>query len=328
MIQSSKKIGLLLTNIGTPEAPTRKAVRQYLNQFLSDPRVVQFPKLLWQPILKGIILPFRSKRSAKLYQKIWRPNGSPLLITSKEQASALQKKLSTLYPETEIKVSLGMNYGAPSISTALRSLKHFQAEKIIVLPLFPQYSTTTTESTQDAVNKELSTWSTKPEIAFIKHYYQHEKYINAVTASITNHWQQEQKQNHLLFSFHGLPKSYINANEPYDDHCHKTAYLISEKLNLKKNEWSIAFQSRVGKKEWLKPYCIELLEKLPSEGISAVDVICPGFPTDCLETLEEIAMTNRQRFINAGGKIFHYIPALNATETHIDALAAVVNPGT
>jgi len=319
-----KKIGVLLTNIGTPDAPTPKALRRYLNEFLSDPFVVHLPKLLWQPMLKGIILPLRSRRSAKLYQKIWQSAGSPLLTTSKKQAIKLQSRLSTLYPETQFNVALGMNYGSPSIATALHLLKEFQPEKIIIFPLFPQYSKTTTASAFNTVKKTLLTWRNKPKIAFIDHYYNHEDYINALVNSIKKHWQDEQTQSHLLFSFHGIPKSYINPNEPYDQHCNQTAKLVARKLNLNHDEWTLAFQSRMGKKKWLGPYCIDLLEQFPTQGITSVDVICPGFSADCLETLEEISMTNQQRFIDAGGKKFHYIPSLNDTDAHINTLATII----
>lgn len=324
-----KRIGILLTNIGTPDAPTPKAVRCYLKQFLSDPRVVQLPKLLWQPILRGIILPFRSPRSVNLYKKIWQKDGSPLLTTSEQQMQYLQEYLTHSQPNLDVKIALGMNYGTPSISNAIKILRDYKVDKIITLPLFPQYSTTTTASTHDAAEQALSTCAPKPELKFINHYYNNKYYIDALVDSIKTHWKKElnQKPNqkYLIFSFHGIPTSYINPNEPYDHHCHQTARLVAEQLNLKDDEWAIAFQSRIGKTKWLQPYCVNLLESLPQKGITAVDIICPGFSADCLETLEEIAITNRQKFLNAGGKTFQYIPALNTSKKHIHALASIIN---
>lgn len=260
---AKRKIAVLLTNVGTPDASTPKAVRRYLNEFLSDPRIVSLPQLLWQPILKGIILPFRSRRSAKLYQKIWGANGSPLLTISEKQTVAIQDNLSKQNTDLTIKTVLGMRYGNPSIAQALQQLKLFQPEEMIILPLFPQYSATTTASSFDAINAVLKQWRYIPLLKLINHYYNDVGYINALAQRIKSHWQQYSKNNHLLFSFHGIPKNYINAGDPYADHCQQTASLVAEKLNLQPTEWSCAFQSRFGKQEWIKPYCVEHLQSLP-----------------------------------------------------------------
>lgn len=317
-------IGIVLANIGTPIAPTVKAVRKYLNEFLSDPRVIALPKLLWQPILKGIILPTRSRSSAKLYQKIWTDQGSPLLTISQAQAEHLQQRLQARHPQIEFKTVIGMSYGEPSIAKALTQLKEFYVEKIIVLPLFPQYSATTTAATFDAITHVLQRWRYLPDIKFINHYYNDANYINAIVTSVQQHWQQQGRNKHLVFSFHGIPKAYIDAGDPYASHCHKTANLIAESLQLNTGDWSLAFQSRFGPKEWLQPYCVDLLQQLPQQGIDSIDILCPGFAADCLETLEEIAKTNREIFLKAGGKHYHYIPALNTSKAHISCLEEII----
>jgi len=318
------RLGILISNIGTPDAPTTKAVRRYLNEFLSDRRVISLSPLLWQPILKSLILPFRSRRSAKLYQKIWSGTGSPLLKIAEKQCAAIQTHLKKNYANDEFRTALGMRYGNPSIPQAMTDLQSFHPEKIIVLPLFPQYSASTTASIADAVNLVLRKWRNLPQITFINHYYDNKNYINALANSIKTHWQQQGKKQHLLFSFHGIPKEYIDAGDVYASHCHKTATLVVDKLGVEPGQWSLAFQSRFGPKEWLKPYCVDVLTDLPRNKINGVDIICPGFSADCLETLEEIAQTNKKLFFTAGGKEFNYIPALNDHADHINCLASVI----
>jgi protoporphyrin/coproporphyrin ferrochelatase len=310
-------IGVLLTNLGTPEQATTAAVRRYLAEFLADPRVVEIPKFIWRPILHGIVLRTRPKKSAALYKKIWLPEGSPLLIYSQRLTQNLQQYL---YNQNII-VELGMRYGTPSIATALEKLKQKNISSLIVLPLYPQYAAATTASTFDAVTKVLKTWRYIPKLNFIQEYYTDVSYISAVADSIKKY---KPIDHFLLFSFHGLPKRSITLGDPYQQQCLATAQLIAEQLQLNSDQWQVAFQSRFGRTEWLQPYCDQTLRELPKRGIKHVSVVCPGFAVDCLETLEEIAQQNRAIFLQAGGKSFNYIPALNDTDKHINLLADLV----
>ncbi len=324
MKQSTKpKIGVLLTNLGTPSAPTPNAVRRYLAEFLWDPRVVEIPRPLWWLILHGIILRTRPHRSAKLYQKIWTDQGSPLLANSHRLAGAVQQQID-LRSEISFKIALGMRYGEPSIADALNNLRQQEIDRLLILPLYPQYSAATTASTFDAVSKTLQTWRRIPEITMISQYHVKPDYIAAIAASIQQQRTQISEPHHLLFSFHGLPQRFVDAGDPYQQQCHATVQKIAEKLQLSKEQWSIAFQSRFGKAQWLQPYCDKTLERLPAEGKKNVAVICPGFAVDCLETLEEIAMQNRDIFLAAGGENFHYIPALNHSAAHVDMLTQLI----
>lgn len=315
--------GILLANLGTPTAPTRAAVKQYLAEFLWDPRVVEIPRPIWWLILHGFILQTRPSRSAKLYKKIWLAEGSPLLVYSRELAITLEQTLAGAN-QNIYKVALGMRYGEPSIRNALQELREAGAEKIIVLPIYPQYAASTTGSIFDAVSKELQTWRYLPEIHFINGYADNSFYIKALVNHIQQHWQTHGKTQHLLFSFHGLPKKMLEQGDPYYCFCQKTARLVATQLNLASDDWSIAFQSRLGVAEWLKPYCAETLQAMPANNIKSVSVICPGFAVDCLETLEEIAITNRELFLQAGGERFDYIPALNASEQHVNMLVNLI----
>lgn len=310
--------GILLINLGTPAAPTIKAVRKYLAEFLSDPRVVEIPRWLWWPILHGVVLNIRPKKSVKLYQKIWTNEGSPLLSISQKQTLALQKKFDQEFSAT--KIMLAMRYGNPSIDEALKTLKQNNIQKLIVLPLYPQYSAATTASTFDKVISVLKKWRTVPEFIFINHYFDNPDYINAIADSIQQFWQQHGKGEKLLFSFHGLPQNSIAKGDPYYDQCQQTAKLIAEKLQLSEVAWQMVFQSRFGAQKWLQPYCDKTLEQLAKQGCKKIDVICPGFAADCLETLEEMAIRNKKIFLDAGGKQFHYIPALNDSSSHINTL--------
>ncbi len=316
---SHQTTGVILTNLGTPNAPTTKAVRSYLAEFLMDRRVVELPRPLWFCILYGIILPFRSRQSAKLYQSIWQDNGSPLLVTLQQQARALQEALQ----ENNIFITYGMRYGQPSIATALKQCKAKQCAKIIILPLYPQYSAATTASTFDAISKELRNWREIPEIHFINQYFSEPGYIKAIANSITSHWQQAGHSDKLIFSYHGLPKQFIEKGDPYYSHCQQTTALVAKELNLKSNDYVMTFQSRLGKAAWLEPYTDVALQQLGQQHKS-VAVICPGFSADCLETLEEINIRNREFFLDAGGKDFHYIPCLNASSEHIALLKELV----
>lgn len=315
-------VGILITNLGTPLAPTTKAVKNYLAEFLGDPFVVPLPKLVWWPILNGLILPTRASNSAKLYQKIWTPEGSPLLSFSQR----LTRKVAQISANCPIKfnVELGMRYGEPSIRAALKKLQATHIEKLIVLPLYPQFSSTTTASSFAEVGYQLKQLDFSPALTLIDQYAIEPEYISAITNSIQRFWQTHPPGQKLLFSFHGLPKKRIDQGDPYYNQCHETAGKIAYLLNLPSQTWSVVFQSRFGKQEWLKPYCDTVLDSLPKEGIKEVDIVCPGFPVDCLETLEEIAITNKRIFHNANGTTYHYIPALNDSDEHASALLSII----
>ena len=320
---SDSCLGVLITNLGTPQAPTTEAVRKFLAEFLWDPRVVEIPKPLWWLILHGIILRTRPSKKAEDYAKIWTDQGSPLLVISKQQRAALQLALDKECPGP-VQVELAMRYGEPSIQSALDQLKKINAQRILILPLFPQYSASTTASTFDSVAKELKRQRWIPELRMVNNYGTDAAYIDACVVQIQNYWQQHRRSRKLIFSFHGLPKRNLVQGDPYHCECHQTARLIAGKLNLKDEEWQLTFQSRFGKAEWLQPYTIETMAKLPNEGVKSIDVFCPGFSADCIETLEEINKQNRSVFLQSGGEIFNYIPALNTETAHINALAKIV----
>jgi len=321
--QQDAKTGILLVNLGTPDAPEPAAIRRYLAEFLSDPRVIEMPRWLWKLILHGVILRFRPAHIAPAYRSIWTKEGSPLLSTSKQQIEKIKTQLASRFDHA-IELSLGMRYGQPSIARALRELQAANVQRLLVLPLYPQYSATTTASTFDAVAAELMNWRWIPSLRMLNQYHDHPAYIETLADSVKTFWQTQAQPDMLLMSFHGLPKRYLLAGDPYFCHCQKTARLLAEKLGLHENQWQISFQSRVGREEWLKPYTDETLKALPGEGKKSVQVICPGFPSDCLETLEEINVQNRQWFIEAGGEHFDYIPALNASDAHIDMLCRII----
>jgi len=314
-----RAVGVLLANLGTPDSPETADVRRYLAEFLADPRIVERPRWLWKPILHGIILRVRPRRAARAYRKIWTGEGSPLLSIGREQAHRLQARLGT-----EIPVSLGMRYGRPSIAAGLQELRRKGVRRIVVLPLYPQYSATTTGSTFDAVSAELTTWRAVPELRFLNRYHLHPAYLDALAASVREAWSGRPRGERLIFSFHGLPRRYAEAGDPYPSECEQTAAAVAERLGLQADEWLLSYQSRFGPEEWLQPYTDETLRRLATEGVRSVDVIAPGFAADCLETLEEIAMANRDVFIDAGGKEYHYIPALNARSDHIEMMAQLV----
>lgn len=317
----STDIGVLLVNLGTPISPEPKEIRKFLGQFLSDPRVVEIPAWIWRPILTGLILPLRAPKTAKLYQKIWRPEGSPLLYYSQLQAEKLQAALSQRAKST-LKVALGMNYGTPSIQSALTELK--KSQRLVILPLYPQYSSATTASVFDAVGRVLKSWRSIPSLHMINHYADHKGYIAALTHSIKTHWQTNSVGEKLLFSFHGLPERRVKAGDPYFTQCHYTAHLVAKQLQLSSDQWQVVFQSRFGRQKWLQPYCDKTLISLANQGIKNIDVICPGFAADCLETLEEMEFRNKELFSSSGGEHLRYIPALNDQPEHIDALADIV----
>lgn len=320
---STPKIGILLTNLGTPDAPTTKALRRYLKEFLSDPRVVEQPRWLWWLILNGIILNVRPAKSAAAYRSVWGDEGSPLLVISRSQrdkiATLLQQRLGD-----NIHVELAMRYGTPSIRTGLEALREKGCRQLFVLPLYPQYSATTTASTFDAISNVLSSWRRIPALHFIDAYHDDPAYIEALAASVQTHWQQHGQAERLLISFHGIPERYFKAGDPYPCHCRKTVRLLREKLGLNEEQAQLSFQSRFGREPWMQPYTDETLKQWGKEGVKSVDVICPGFAADCLETLEEIAVENRHYFLDAGGHQYRYIPALNDNDAHIEALSRLL----
>ncbi len=327
----TKKTGILITNLGTPSAPTRTAVKLYLQQFLSDSRVIRLPQLLWQPILRLLILTTRPQKTAKNYRKIWLKDGSPLLVYSQTLVNKLQDQLNLQTTQQQpvcqpsYQVALGMTYGSPSIEKALQQLQH--CDQLIILPLYPQYSETTTAATLDAITSTFKNQVTLPSFTFVRDYYQNTLYLNAIAKSIESQWVQRGRSQQLLFSFHGLPVSQIERGDPYEKQCQYTANKIAQRLKLNNSQWQVVFQSRFGPKQWLTPSCTDTLKKLPSQGIKSIDIICPGFAVDCLETLEEIALSSRDVFLQAGGESYHYIRALNDNQTHIDLLTNIIeNP--
>ncbi len=318
---TTKKRGVLIVNLGSPDKASLMAVRRFLKQFLSDPRVVNLPRFLWWGILNLLILPFRPFKSVKAYREVWTEAGSPLIVFTE----SLVAKVSQYYQKKPlINVKMAMSYGKPSLNSALRQFKQEQVEQLIIIPLYPQYSSTTTASVFDAVTLELQKWRNIPELSFISDYHQNPVYIKAISDSIQKAWQQKPKNKLLLMSFHGLPEQLTKWGDPYFDQCHISAKLIAKSLGLKPKQWKIVFQSRFGRAKWLQPYCIETLMELPEQGFKAIDIICPGFAVDCLETLEEINMTNQSLFLSAGGDDYCYIPALNETQGNVDLMVDLI----
>ena len=318
-----ESLGVLLVNLGTPDEPTTGAVRRYLAEFLWDPRVVEIPRPIWWLVLNGIILTTRPARSAKAYAKIWTDQGSPLLLHTNDIARGIEDKLSARLSGA-VHVEVGMSYGNPSIESALAKLHANFVRRIVVLPLYPQYSGTTTASVFDAVTRILSRRRWVPELRFINHYHDAAGYVAALASSIRDHWDMHGRGERLLMSFHGVPKQTLLDGDPYHCQCQKTARLVAEALDLGDDEWHVSFQSRVGRAEWLRPYTDETLEAWGKERAGLVDVVCPGFSADCLETLEEIAMENATLFREAGGGDLRYIPALNAREDHVSFLSRTI----
>jgi len=320
---SPERIGVLVVNTGTPDSMRIADVRRFLARFLADPRVIELPRALWLPILHGFVLRTRPRRTAAKYRRIWRPEGSPLSVISRELRSALAVTLAqrVLAP---FSVELAMLYSRPSVPEALERLRECGAQRILVLPLFPQYCGAATGPVYDQVAAELERWRWLPELRFIAEYHDQPGYIEALRTSVTQHWEQHGRTRQLLISFHGIPESYFHQGDPYFCKCQKTARLLAEELLLKEDEWSVSFHSRVGPTKWLQPYTSEVLAQLPSRGTDEVTVVCPGFAIDCLETLEEIDIENRARFLASGGRKFLYVPALNARPEHARFLAELI----
>ncbi len=308
-------------NLGSPAAPTRSAVRSYLKDFLSDSRVVNLPRALWWLILHFVVLPFRSGKSAKSYRKIWSDQGAPLIFYTGQ----LTEKLTSSFKSMPIQVEMAMRYGQPEITQKLKSFQKQGISRLVVIPLYPQYSSTTTASVFDVVCKFYGREKYIPELHFVNDYYKNPLYIKAVADKINMHWSQTEKAELLLLSFHGLPAKLSEWGDPYAEQCHRTAKLIAERLQLAEKNWKIVFQSRFGKAEWLQPYCVNTLCELPEQGIKRVDIVCPGFAVDCLETLEEINMTNKKIFLEAGGESYQYISALNADRSQIEMLKSLIS---
>lgn len=313
------KSGVLLINLGTPQAPNPRAVREYLAEFLTDRRVVEFPAWLWYPLLKCVILPLRARRSASLYHSIWMDEGSPLTVYTQRLAEKLQINLGE-----EVKVVRAMRYGQPSIEAGIKVLLATGVTSIKILPLYPQYSAATTASCFDKISRLLQKSRVIPHLRFIASYFDHPLYIETLTKQLKKYLSTVTKNTYLLFSFHGLPQRCIELGDPYQQQCFTTVRLIAERLQLLSDDYQIVFQSRFGKTPWLQPYCDTLLQQLPTRGIKNVTVICPGFAVDCLETLEEIAKRYRALFLKAGGEEFNYISALNDSEEQVDLLATLL----
>jgi len=320
------RAGVLITNLGTPDAPDRQRLRRYLKEFLSDPRVVEFPRALWWLILNLIILNIRPSRSAEAYRKIWTEDGSPLLVYARRLVKAVGGRAAAHWARAP-EIELAMRYGQPSIAAALRRLHDAGVQRLLVLPMYPQYSGSTTGSTFDAVAAELARWRWVPELRFANGYYDHPLYIDALSRSIRRAWRVKRGEL-LVMSFHGVPERYLLQGDPYFCQCHTTARLLAGELGLAEHQWKVVFQSRFGREAWLQPYCDETLKALPAQGVRSVDVVCPGFSADCLETLEEIAMQNRELFEDAGGESFHYIPCLNDDHAHRDLVLGLIEEHT
>lgn len=318
------RAGILLINLGTPDEPTPQAVRRYLKEFLSDPRVVEIPRALWWLILNLFVLNVRPKNSAEKYMQIWTSDGSPLLIHARRQARLLQGFLGTRLGQS-LPVELGMCYGNPSVESAVRSLREQGCDRILVFPLYPQYAASSTGSAVDAVFKVLLKTRNVPELRTIRQYHDHPAYIAALAASVRKYWMVHGKPDKLVMSFHGVPRRSLDLGDPYHCFCQKTGRLLAEALGLDAQQCLVCFQSRFGRAEWLKPYLAQTLRELGKQRIGRVDVICPGFSSDCLETLEEIGMEGKATFLAAGGSEYHYIPALNESDEWIHAMVDIVS---
>ncbi len=318
-----QRIGIILANLGTPDAPTAPAVRRYLREFLSDTRVIEVPRLVWFFILRLLILPLRPRRVAEAYASIWE-SGSPIRTILLAQVAAVQARLQVLHPDLDITVLPGMSYGNPGFRHALDTLRAAQVEQVIVLPLFPQFSATSTGPLYDQLGDWVKQQRNLPGLHVVRDYHVHPAYVSALAESIRQHWAVHGRAEKLLFSFHGIPQPYADKGDPYPVQCRATARAVVAELGLADGEWEQSFQSRFGLQEWVKPYTDKLLETWGHEGVASVQVLCPAFSADCLETLEEIAVENHDEFIKAGGKRYEYIPALNVTPAHVELFVSLL----
>ncbi len=318
--RGARRVAVLLVNLGTPAAPTADAVGEYLGEFLSDPRVIEFPRWLWWPVLHGYILRTRPRRSAEAYAKVWRDDGSPLMVFSEQLARSLGVEL-TRRTSGRVDTALAMTYGEPSAAATIESLMAEGVRRILVLPLFPQYSATSSGAALDAVTRVVQALRWPPEIRTINGYHDDAGYLAALAASVQAHWAQNGRGQKLLLSFHGIPEKYAAAGDPYPEQCRETVRRLGDALGLVDDELLVTFQSRLGRQPWLRPYTDEMIEQLARQDVETLDVLCPGFAVDCLETLEEVALRYRAAFLTNGGRRFRYIPALNAGTAHVTALA-------
>ncbi len=322
MAENHPITGVLINNLGTPASPGVSDVRAFLKQFLSDPRVIRVPRPIWWLILNVIILNTRPKRSSEAYQEIWTDQGSPLLAISQSQVKRLQSWTQSGFPY--VRIEPGMRYGTPSIEQGLDRLRQAGATRYLIMPMYPQYSTTTTASTKDEVLRVFESWQSIPEFKFVCQYFDEPQYIEALNSSVEVHWQKNGRSSRLLMSFHGIPEQYSRQGDPYGGQCESTAKLLAEKLGLDPEQWILSFQSRLGPKKWLGPYTDHTLREMARQGVESVDVICPGFSVDCLETLEEIAIRDKQLFLDSGGKAYSYIPCLNDRQQHIEMIGHLI----
>lgn len=315
------RTAVLLVQLGTPAAPTAAAVRPYLREFLGDPRVVEIPRWVWWPILHGIVLRTRPAKSARKYAAIWTDEGSPLMVHSRRQATLLRGALGERGHEVE--VALAMRYGEPSIASVLESLRAGPLARLLVVPLYPQYSASTTATVFDEVARVLRGWRNLPEVRWVRSFHDDPGYIDALAARVRASWQHDGRGDRLVMSFHGVPRRTLELGDPYHCECHATARLLAERLGLTPQQWMVTFQSRFGRAQWLQPYTEPTLRTAARDGLKAVDVACPGFVADCLETLEEIAIECRAAFVESGGTTFRYLPCLNDAPAFVDALASI-----
>jgi len=321
---TEETLGVLMVNLGTPAAPETGAVRRYLAEFLSDPRIIELPRWLWNILLHGIILRIRPSRSAKAYREVWsEETGSPLLSISRQQEKALRSEMNSRFGN-HVHVVLGMRYGEPSIDSAISDLEAANVRRLVVLPMYPQYSGTTTASVFDAVTSRLQRTRWIPELRFINQFCDQKAFVTALANSVQESWAEHGRGDLLVTSYHGIPKRYLTNGDPYHCLCHKTSRLLAEELHIAPEKIRVVFQSRVGREEWLRPYCDETMKNLPGEGIKNIDVLCPAFSADCLETIEEISGENREYFEEHGGERFQYIPCLNDRPDHIRFLGDLI----
>ena len=314
--------GVLLVNLGTPAAPTAGAVRSFLREFLSDPRVVTLPRALWLPILYFLVLPFRPGATAKKYQKVWTRDGSPLRVYHERQAQLLRGSIGERL-RANVPVFAAMRYGKPSIREGLAELRSKGCDRVLVLPMYPQFSSSTTGSVQDAVAAAMRKWKPAPELRLVRGFHAHRAYAKSIAKNINDYWMKHGRPDRLVLSFHGVPKAVVDNGDPYHSQCRETGRLVASELGWMDQRTSISFQSRFGRGKWIEPYTDETLRTMGKDGIGRVDVACPGFATDCLETLEEILIEGRETFLKAGGKDFHYIPTTNDTPAWMTALSII-----
>jgi ferrochelatase len=321
---AAPRIGVLLVNLGTPDSPTYFAVQRYLREFLSDRRVIDTPRAIWLPVLYGVVLPFRPFRTARNYRRIWMTEGSPLAVYSRRLTAKVGARLGESYPG-KIRVELAMSYGNPNLVEAIRSFAELGIEKLLVLPLYPQYCSSTTGAVVDGMNAALRRWRTLPETRLINDYHDDAGYIQALSRKIRGHWAQAGSRSHLLFSYHGIPASYVAKGDPYQRQTEITSRRVVEQLGLSDGEWSHCYQSRFGRVEWLKPYTLDKIKELADRGVRELTVASPSFAVDCLETLEEVAIEYRDRFIEWGGQRLSLVAGLNDDDDHVAALTDLIN---